>query len=183
MPKRFLITLFIFLCAGCSQYGPEELDRLVKEDPEFRQMIAARDQSHAQVKLIKADLLGKKKIMDSQISKIHLDYDTYAKAQTLKIEKFKSVIETSRAQLNQEIQGSEAQLAAKEKELEGYEKTLQGMRTMLKDSKGITLSPAEKQKWEERILMLSEKMRPLTEEIQELKISIRLKKRKLSFLR
>ena len=55
------------------------------------------------------------------------------------------------------------------------------LRLVLREGKGINLSTQEKQKWEERILMLSEKIRPLSEEIQELKLQNRLKKRKIGY--
>jgi hypothetical protein len=57
------------------------------------------------------------------------------------------------------------------------------VRKVLHESKGITLSKAERQKWEERVLMLSEKMRPLMDEINDLKLQIRLKKQKVQYLR
>ena len=79
------------------------------------------------------------------------------------------------------------------READGQEKTYHSLDEMpphvraiiesvLNESKGITLSKAERQKWEERLMMLSEKMRPLGEEIQELKLQIRLKKQKVQYL-
>ena len=164
-------------------HAPEELDRLTKEDPAFKQMIAARDQMHSQIRLIKDDLLEKKKAMDAQIGKLRQDYDVYAKAQTLKVEKCQNAIDANRKALKNEIETASAQLEAKQTELQGYEKTLGDVRKVLHESKSINLSAQEKQKWEERVLMLSEKIRPLTEELQELKLQIRLKKSKISFLR
>ena len=76
-----------------------------------------------------------------------------------------------------------ASLEGKQNELDGYQKTLSDVRKVLHESKGISLSKTERQKWEERILMLSEKMRPLLDEIQELKLQIRLKKQKIQYLR
>ena len=169
--------------AGCSSYGPEELERLIKEDPGFKQMIVARDQTRAQVKAIKDELLAKKKVMDQQIEKLRGDYDTYAKIQNLKIEKYQATIEANRNLLQREIETAGAQLAAKETELEGYEKTLTDVKKVMQETRGIKISAPEKEKWEERLLMLSEKIRPLSDEIQELKIQTRLKKQKLSFLR
>ncbi|MBI4432187.1 MAG: hypothetical protein HY592_01735 [Candidatus Omnitrophica bacterium] len=179
-------NLFIFtllLVTGCAPYGPEELDRLIKEDPQFRQMIQFRDIIHAEARLIKDDLLGRKKAMDAQIEKLRSEYDGYAKAQNVKIEKFEMTIAANRNALKREMDTASAAIAAKEKELEGYQKTLADVQHVLKESKGITLSVQERQKWEERVLMLSEKIRPLSEEIQNLKIQNKLRKRKISFLK
>ena len=71
----------------------------------------------------------------------------------------------------------------KQVEMAGYEKTLADVRKVLQEGKGLSLSKTERQKWEERILMLSEKVRPLTDEIQELKLQVRLKKQKIQFLK
>ena len=68
-------------------------------------------------------------------------------------------------------------------EVLGYQKTLLDVRRVLREGKGISLSKTERQKWAERILMLSEKIRPLAEDIQELKLQIRLKKQKIQYLR
>jgi hypothetical protein len=182
--KRLPIILF-FACviSGCMPYGPEELDRLTKEDAEFKKMIVQRDQIHSDIRLIKDDLLVKKKTMDVQIQKLRQEYDVYSKSQNIKIEKLKSVIDSRRHGVNQEIESASNALSAKETELRGYQDTLSQVRKMLREGRGISLSSQEKQKWEERTLALTEKMRPLADEIQELKLQIRLKKQKASFLR
>ena len=77
---------------------------------------------------------------------------------------------------------AEARLGSKQAEFEGYRKTLSDIQKVLKESRGITFSAQEKQKWQEKVLLLSEKMRPLKEEIEDLNLQIRLKKRKISFL-
>ena len=163
-------------------YGPEELDRLTKEDPEFKKMIELRDQIHNDISLIKNDLLSKKKTMDAQSEKLHQEYEIYAKNQNMKIEKMKQVVAAKRDLLNHDIEAASNALGLKETELKGYQDTLDQVRKMLTESKGLNLSSVEKQKWEERTLMLSEKMRPLSDEIQDLKLQIRLKKRKVGFL-
>ncbi len=56
------------------------------------------------------------------------------------------------------------------------------MQKVLKDPKGITLSAQDKKRWSEHVLMLNEKIRPLSEDIQELKLQVRLKKQKIAYL-
>ncbi len=181
--KRWLWLFPLFILSGCASYGPEELDRLTKEDPNFRQMIVARDQINTQIRVIKQDMLAKKKVMDAQIGRLRGEYDIYAKAQSLKVERYQATIEASRNLLSREMDTANAQLSAKLTELEGYEKTLSDVKKVIRESKGINLSSVERQKWEERVLMLSEKIRPLLDDIQDLKLQIRLKKQKVSFLR
>ncbi len=165
---------------GTSQ---EELERLMKEDASFKQMIASRDQTHGQIRAIREDLLSRKKAADAQISRLRADYDAYAKTQSKRIEQLQQAIEANRTVLQQQIGAAEAQLESKRVEAEGYEKTLADVKRMLRDAKGIRLSTAERQKWEERMLMLSEKIRPLREEIQELKLQVRLKRQKIAYLK
>lgn len=183
MRRLPIFLILALLVSGCMSYGPEELDRLTKEDPEFKKMILLRDQIHSDISLIKNDLLSKKKAVDAQNEKLRQEYDLYAKSQNVKIEKMKQVVEAKRNFLNHEIEAASNALNLKETELKGYQDTLDQVRKMLTESKGLSLSSAEKQKWEERTLMLSEKMRPLSDEIQDLKLQIRLKKRKVGFLR
>ncbi|MCG3175772.1 MAG: hypothetical protein MOGMAGMI_00705 [Candidatus Omnitrophica bacterium] len=177
------IAAALWLCAGCASYGPEELERLKKEDPSFAQLITSRDQIHGEIRAIKQDLLVRKKAADVQVDKIRGDYDLYAKAQNEKIEKYRSTIEASRNLMSREIETASKQLEAKITELAGYQKTLAEVRKMLRDSRELNLSGKSRQKWEERAMMLSEKMRPLAEEIQDLRSEIRLKKRKIYFVR
>jgi hypothetical protein len=180
---RQAALLLAVLAAGCTASTPEELERLVKEDPAFSQMITARDQMHREIRLIKQDLLERKKTADTQASKIRNDYDAFAKAGSVKISKYQETIAASRNVLQREIETKSAQLAAKETETAGYDKTLADVKKVLRESKGLTISAAEKEKWEERMLMLSEKMKPLSDEIQDLKAEIALKKRKIGFLK
>ena len=180
--KFFFVPVFLFTLSSCNGNSPEELDRLVKEDPSFRQMIESRDQAHSQMRLIKDDLLLKKKGVDAQVQKMRQDYDNYAKLQNKKIAQNESVITANRNNLKDQIEKMSLELEAKQKELAGYEETLADVKKVVRESKGIRLSGPERQKWEERILMLSEKIRPLSEEIQELKLQIRLKKKKIHFL-
>lgn len=175
--------LSLILLSGCLSESPEELDRLVKEDPVFKQMIVLRDQAHRDILLIKQDLLSRKNVLDAQFSKMRSEYDVYAKAQNKKIDQYRSTIEAHRNQLKKEIELAAASMEDKETELAGYQRTLADVKKVLTEGKGISLSKAEKQKWEERILMLSEKMRPLSEEIQELRLQVRLKKQKIGFLK
>ena len=189
MPKRpffsisYLLFSIIYLLSGCLSNSPEELDRLTKEDAAFKQMIIARDQAHAQIQAIKADLLEKKKATDMQVEKLRQNYDAFSKAQSQTIDKYRATVDANRNLLKHEIEVSEAQMVAKLKELEGYQSTLSDVQRMLGQSKDIKLSNTEKEKWQERVLMLSEKIRPLSEEIQELKLQARLKKQKLTYLR
>lgn len=179
----FFLVAFSVLLSGCLQESPEELERLTKEDPVFKQMIAARNQAHQQIQLIRQDLLNRKKLMDSQVEKLRADYDATAKSQNTRIEQLRGGIEANRELLKKDIEAASASLLDKSTELDGYQKTLSDVQKVLHESKGISLSKSERQKWEERILMLSEKMRPLSEEIQELRLRIRLKKQKIQFLR
>lgn len=184
IPRMRHILFMAFLAAsvtGCAQYGPEELDRLVKEDPNFRQMIVLRDQSRSQIRAIKNDLLVKKKAVDAQVERLRGEYDSTAKTQNQRIEKLRLGIAANRNQLRREVETAEAQLKAKEEEWKGLRETLEDVKKMQRD-KEISLSASEKTKWDERALMLSEKMRPLEEEILELKIRTKLNKRKISFL-
>lgn len=171
------------LLSGCASYGPEELERLKKEDPSFAQVIVSRDQIHGEIRAIKNDLLSRKRTADAQVDKIRNDYDLYAKSQNEKIEKYRAAIDASRNLLQREIETGTKQLEAKITELAGYQKTLAEVRKMLRDSRELNLSGKSRQKWEERAMMLSEKMRPLAEEIQDLRAEIRLKKRKIYFIR
>lgn len=182
MLRKYFLLVFFLLFAGCSVYGPEELDRLTKEDPHFKQMIIARDQLHAQMSAIKADMLTKKQAMDAQMDKFRNEYDAYAKLQNQKIEKCQALIDASRNLLKKEIETAEASMEAKRMELAGYSKTLADVRNLLRASKGITFSSQEKLKWDEKILLLSEKIRPLKDEIEDLNLQVRLKKSKISFL-
>ena len=154
----------------------------MKEDSSFRQMIESRDKAHAQVRLIKDDLLVKKKDLDAQAGKMRQDYDAYAKVQNSKIGQYQGLIDSNRKNLKEQISSMTAELEAKLKELNGYQETLADVKKVVRESKGIRLTSQERQKWEERILMLSEKIRPLSEEIQELKLQIQLKKKKIHFL-
>ena len=113
MIQKTWIVLFLFFLCGCSVSGPEELDRLTKEDPAFKQMITTRDQVHGQVRLIRQDLLSRKKTLDAQIEKLRGDYDAYAKTQNKKIEQYQSVIDTQRSVLRHEIESASAQLESK----------------------------------------------------------------------
>jgi chromosome segregation ATPase len=183
MKKTLPFFLFALSIAGCASYGPEELDRLTKEDPQFRQMIAGRDKAHAEIRAIKNDLLSKKRIIDAQVEKLRRDYDVYSKAQNEKIEQYRGSVQASQSLMKREVEAMSAKLQARETELEGYQKTLADVQKVIKESKGFNLSEAERQRWEERVLLLSEKIRPLLDEIQELKLQIRLKKQKMYFLK
>lgn len=182
--RRHFAALLAGLClTGCLGENAEELDRLVKEDPAFKQIIAARDAARAQIKAIKQDLFTRKNVLNAQVEKMRAEYETYAKGQNQKIEQYRAAIEADRVKLQRELELAGASLEKKLAEQAGYQKTLVDVKKMLSESKGITLSKAERQKWEERILMLSEKMRPLAEEIQDLRLQIRLKKQKIGYLK
>ena len=180
-PVLFLLAPFFL--TGCLQESPEELARLIKEDAAFKQMIVARDQAHSQIRLIKQDLLNRKQQLDGQLEKLRADYDATAKQQNKKIEQYRASIDQNRERLKREIDQESASMDAKQTEMEGYRKTLGDVKKVLSEAKGITISKAERQKWEERILMLTEKMRPLADEIQELRLQVRLKKQKSQYLR
>lgn len=181
--KKLIVACSLLFLAGCSSYGPEELDRLTKEDPGFKQMIVARDQRHGQMQAIKTNLLEKKRAMDAQIDTLRAQYDAYAKLENQKIDKCQASIDANRALLKSEIETAEAHLESRRIKFGGYLKTLGDIQRVLKESKGITFSAQEKQRWHEKVLILSEKMSPLKEEMEDLNLQIRLKKRKISFLR
>ncbi len=182
MKRLLAVALTSLALTGCLE-NADELDRLVKEDPAFKQMIAVRNEAQHQVQLIKQDLLSKKKTIDTQVGKMRAEYDAYAKVQSVKIAQYRTTIDASRAQLKREVELAGASLEEKLAELAGYQKTLADVKKVLTEGKGLSLSKTERQKWEERILLLSEKMRPLSEEIQDLRLKIRLKKQKIGYLR
>ena len=182
--KRLLISLLACLSlTGCLGENPEELNRLVKEDPAFKQMIAARDEAQHQVQLIKQDLLARKNTVNEQVGKLRAEYDAYAKVQSVKLQQYRAAIEADRAVLKREAETAGLSLEKKTAELASYQKTLADVKKVLTEGKGLSLSKTERQKWQERILLLSEKMRPLVEEIQDLRLGIRLEKQKIGYLR
>ncbi len=182
MKKTLSLLAIVFLLAGCGVNNPEELERLAKEDPGFKQMIGTRDKMRADTRIIKDDLLAKKRAMDVQLEKLRRDYDATAKSQNIKIEKYKTVLDNYRKSLTGDIDAATLSMETKKNELAGYQKTLQDVQKVLKEGKGIKFSAQEKEKWQERILLLNEKMRPLSEEIQDLKLKVRLNKKKIGFL-
>lgn len=175
------VTALLFL-SGCYPQSPEELDRLMKEDPAFRQTIEARDRARAGIRLIKNDLLARKRALDIQIGKLRDEYDAYAKGQYKKIEQYRAAILAAHQAMQREAELLSASADSKEKELSSYQKTLADFNKVLREGKGITFTKEEKKNFEERILLLSEKMRPLTDEIRELKLQLGLKKRKMAFV-
>ena len=180
--RIFSLLTCLFL-TGCLQENPEELERLTKEDPSFKQMIVLRDQVHGQIQLIKQDLLNRKKLSDTQVEKIRTEYEAIAKQQNNRVEQLRGTIDQNKELIKRDIERGTGSLEAKINELDGYQKTLSDVKKVLNEGKGISLSKTERQKWEERTLMLAEKMRPLSEEIQELKLQIRLKKQKIQYLK
>ena len=183
MNRLFATLMASLTLTGCLGESAEELDRLIKEDPVFKQMITARDETRHQIDLIKQDLLTRKKSVDEQVGKLRGDYSVYSQAQNKKVELLRTAIEANRNQLKKELELHSALLERKLAELASYQKTLADVKKVLNEGKGLALSKSERQKWEERTLLLSEKMRPLTDEIQDLKLRIRLKKQKIGFLR
>ena len=121
-------------------------------------------------------------VLDGQVEKLRGEYDAYAKSQNTKIEQRQATIDANRKLLKHQIEVASADLESKQKDLEEHEKSLLDVKKVLHGSKGISLSKQEKQKWEERSLLLSEKIQPLADMIQELKLQIRLKKQKIHFL-
>ncbi len=183
MPNKLLPFLILVILSACARVNPEELDRLTKEDPAFKQMILARDQMRVQIRSLKDDLLNRKKTIDAQVDRLRAEYDAYAKAQNQIIEKCQAAVEANVNLLRRDVETASAQLEAKKTELNGHERSLADVRKLLKESKAIRLSTQEKQKWEERIQMISEQIRPLREDIQNLELEIRLKKQKINYLR
>ena len=155
----------------------------MKEDPAFKQMVLARDQAHRQILLIKQDLLERKKLTDTQVEKLRADYDTVAKEQNKKIDQWRASIERNRERLKHEIDEASLSLEEKQAEFSGHQNKLSEVRKVLKESKGFHLSKTERQQWEERAVMITEKMRPLAQDIQDLKLQVRLKKQKIQYLR
>lgn len=183
MPKRFfIIALLSFSVAGCAPNNPEELERLMKGDSNFRQMITSREHMRSEIRKIKDDLLVRKKFMDMQIDKLRGIYDAYAKVQNQKVEKYQANVDANRNFVKRQGDTLQAQLKAKETELEALGKTLSEITNVLRGSKSIALTPQEKQRWEERKLMQSEKMRPLADDIEDLKAQIDLAKKKSAYL-
>ena len=154
----------------------------MKSDPNFRQMIVSRGHMRGEIRKIKDDLLARKKLMDAQIDKLRAVYDATAKVQNQKIEKYQQNIDTNRNDVKRQGETLQAQLKAKETELAAFQSTLSEIGNVLKGSKSISLTTQEKQRWEERKLMQSEKMRPLAEEIEDLKVQIELAKKKSAYL-
>jgi hypothetical protein len=123
MSARF-VPLFAAACvlfSGCALQSPEELERLVKEDPTFKQMIGQRDQAHAQIALIKQDLLTRKKTVDAQAEKLRAEYEANARVLNQKIEQLRAAIESHRQILKRDIDAASAQVEAKQTELAGYQ--------------------------------------------------------------
>lgn len=182
MPKRAIVLIVSLLAAGCTSMSPEELDRLTKEDPAFKQMISSRDEVHFQIRQIREDLLTKKKAMDAQIDSLRKAYDAYARTQHLKIEKYKATIEANRKILERDIEAAQAELDVKERRLQEYRATQEDIQKII-GNQSLKMTEKESDKWQERETLLSEKIRPLVDEIQELRLRIRLKQQKIKFLK
>lgn len=185
-PIFFPLSFLILFLSGCNSYNStasEELDRLTKEDPQFKEMMDSRNEAHRQIRAVKGQILEKKKVIDAKVSQLRKEYDAYVKENNITIEKYRSTIEANRNVLRREIEAGRAKLAAMAKELDGYQKTLGDVRKVISNGKGIDFSAEERKKWEERVLLLSEKIKPLADAIEEAKLSLRLKEQKMNFLK
>lgn len=178
--KNFLFLFFglWFLVIGCEYVDKESLDKIIQEDPLFRDILVKKQELDSKIDALLTQLREAKGKADASIRAIQEDFDKQRKEIDSRINGLKKELEPQRMKIRQELETLRITISTKKAVLRDLENTRRNLTNLINQQKAVNVTSEDMTKWQERLAALNSQIDPLIGEIRELEEethSLRLK--------
>ena len=177
-----LLILVSIPMAGCAQTDPQELELLKKDDPNFRQRMAEKEEARQQMVNLKAQLRESETVMDAKIGELKTIHQDKAFIVNEQFGNLKNKIMLNRQLYKAELVDYQQTLRDKKREIAEVMDTLENVTGVIGRNGSLNFSPQELAHWEERRAALESRVDPLETKVAKLEAKIGLQKKKLKYL-
>ena len=185
--RSMRLVLAVFLCAvmslpACTVKDEHELELLVHEDPEFRNLIEIRDQIDSHVDMLRHELSEKRSDLNKKIAVLRKEYGIEKDAKEEKIYGLRMKLRTIREEYEVEVQDLKNVLEMKETLRSQLASTLKDAIDLIEQKEKLGLSEEELSQWNSQVEHIQSRLEPLLEEIKMLQAKVAIRSKKLKYL-
>jgi peptidoglycan hydrolase CwlO-like protein len=179
----FGLWSLVFGLYGCEQIDTESINKIVQEDPSFKEVLAKKEDMDSRIAFFFGQL---RDLKTDTYAKIRMLQDTFDKQKTeidAKIAALKSELDPARAKIRQEMEDLRAAVSGKKGILRDLENTRRNLTNLINQQRAVSVTAEDMAKWQERLTDLNNQIEPLSGEIREMEERIRLLRLKAIALR
>jgi len=170
------------LASGCSLKDESELELLMHEDADYRNLIEVKRQITVHIGEIRKDLKQKKQVLDEKITGMRKAYGTERDAKQVQVDALRAKMNAIRQEFKMGLAKAKETLASKERLQSQLSSALKDAEDVVGQKEKLGLSEEELTQWQAQIKNIKERLAPLSQEVVNLKAEVAIKTKKLRHL-
>lgn len=180
-----LIIFFSITIWGCGlRQGAEETKKAVLEfDPRFKDALAKKAESDAQIDLLMTDFRNKQSEINSKIMELEEELKVIRRQTYSQVRQLKAQLDPERQSIILKLNELRATLKSKEGLAKTLKDSLRETKKLIEKNKKLGLSQEEEFKWQKNLDDLNSQLVPLEAEIAGIKKKIDLYRQELNLLK
>lgn len=183
IPGMMLIFGFWIFLSGCEQIDKESINKIIQEDPSFKEVLAKKDELDSKINLLLNQFQEAKAAAYANIRTIQENLNKQKQEIDSKIAAFKRELDPQRIKIRQDIEALTNTISAKKGMLRNLEGTKRNLTNLVNQQKTLNVPTADMSKWQERLAALDGQMGPLKGEVRELEEKLHMLRLKSIALR
>ncbi|MEI8175478.1 MAG: hypothetical protein WCG78_01270 [Candidatus Omnitrophota bacterium] len=168
LPAVFFAAVMLSFMSGCEQMDRQSLDRIARQDPAFRQVLAKKERIDSKAALLSSQFQAEKDKTYAQIRLMQEELNRHKQDVDSKLAVLKRELDPERSQLQEEGQRLASLAAEKRSSLRELEATRRNLSELIRQQKAVNVTTADMTKWQERLSALNAQIDPLKTEIRVL---------------
>ncbi len=176
----FVICIFI---TGCEQIDKESIDKIIQEDPSFKDVLVKKDDLDAKINLLLNQFQEAKAAAYANIRTVQENLNKQKQEIDSKIAAFKKELDPQRIKIRQDIDVLANTISAKKGMLRNLDSTKRNLANLISQQKTLNVPSEDMAKWQERLAALDGQIEPLQGEVRELEEKLHVLRLKSMALR
>lgn len=183
IPGMVLIFGFWIFLSGCEQLDKESINKIIQEDPSFKEVLVKKDELDSKINLLLNQFQEAKAAAYANIRTIQENLDKQKQEMDSKIAAFKKELDPQRIKVRQNIEVLASTISAKKDMLRNLESTKRNLTNLISQQKTLNVPSEDMAKWQERLAALDGQIGPLKGEVRELEEKLHVLRLKSMALR
>lgn len=177
------LLLFICLTSGCSVVSDEKKEKVLEQDPHFRQLLEEKKRTDAEIAALKKALKERRAVINSKIDILKKGFRKESEKVASDIKRLESRFDSEKDIIAKEIELVKQDMDSKQHAIKNADKTINELNGLITKEGKLDISQEEVNRWRQRIRSLEEEKKATGKELRKTEKELGLLQIKLKLLR
>jgi len=170
------------LFSGCARHDSSELELLIREDPNYRNLIEVKIQVEGHIEQLRTQMSERKDLVEEKIKGMREAYRMDADGKDRQISKLRDKLKAIKLKFGEDLTEAKSALREKEELQSQLSAALKDAQDIIDQKDSLQLTGSDLVQWQSQISKFERRLDPLGDEIAELKAEVALTSKKLKYL-